>query len=279
MFIPTSFPEIEFKMLIFSGGESHIKLNNFIDYDEVSKVVITTRIKNGDDVMQLLIAADALKRKGIKNLDLIMPYIPYARQDRQCSDGESFTLKVFTGIINSVGFDKVYVFDAHSGISTTLIENVVEIDNHQYVSAALDMALFSLETEFNLISIDAGASKKINSLAEYIYNSGRKNFKVIQCNKKRNVSNGNIEGFEVFSGDLQGLPCFITDDICDGGASFIHAAKALKEKNAGDLYLFVSHGIFSKGFDELKEYYTRIFTTNSFSDVKNGILTKLRLDL
>jgi ribose-phosphate pyrophosphokinase len=167
----------------------------------------------------------------------------------------------------------------HSGISTTLIENVVEIDNHQYVSAALDMALFSLETEFNLISIDAGASKKINSLAEYIYNSGRKNFKVIQCNKKRNVSNGNIEGFEVFSGDLQGLPCFITDDICDGGASFIHAAKALKEKNAGDLYLFVSHGIFSKGFDELKEYYTRIFTTNSFSDVKNGILTKLRLDL
>lgn len=65
MFIPTSFPEIEFKMLKFSGGESHIKLNNLINYDEIEKVVVSSRVKNGDDVMQLLIAVDALKRKGI----------------------------------------------------------------------------------------------------------------------------------------------------------------------------------------------------------------------
>lgn len=138
-----------------------------------------------------------------------------------------------------------------------------------------------MKKEFKLISIDAGASKKIGELGEFLYSNGWTNFSIIQCNKKRNVSNGNIEGFEVFSDDLHGLPCFISDDICDGGASFIHAAKALKEKNAGDLYLFVSHGIFSKGFDELKQYYCKIFTTNSFKDVfdETGLVKQFKFEL
>ncbi len=134
-----------------------------------------------------------------------------------------------------------------------------------------------MKNKFKLISIDAGASKKINSLGEFLYSNGWTNFDIIQCNKKRNVSNGNIEGFEVFTDDLQGLPCFISDDICDGGASFIHAAKALKEKNCGDLYLFVTHGIFSKGFDELNKYFKKIYTTNSFSDVENENVKQFKL--
>lgn len=142
MFLPTAFPEIEFKMLKFSGGELHIKLNNGIDYTKIEKVVITNRITNGDDLMSILFAVDALRYKGVKSFDLVIPYIPYARQDRIAVKGESFTLKVFAGIINSVGFDKVYVFDAHSGISTALINNCENISNNQYI-------LMSLKDIFN----------------------------------------------------------------------------------------------------------------------------------
>ena len=74
-------------MFKFNGGEIHIKLNNDIDYTDIEKVVITNRFRSGDDIIKVLIAKDSLERKGIKVFDLVMPYIPYARQDRQCYDG------------------------------------------------------------------------------------------------------------------------------------------------------------------------------------------------
>lgn len=268
MFQPTAFPEIEFKMLKFSGGESHIKLNNNIEYSAIEKVVITTRISNGDQVMQLLIAVDALKRKGIKRFDLVMPYIPYARQDRQCDEGESFTLKVFTGIINSIGFEKVYVFDAHSDVSAGLIDNCVNIDNSQYVS---DISKIIDGKNTYLVSPDSGANKKINKLYEKINSSY---LGVIKCDKVRNVSTGELSGFEVFADDICGFDCLIVDDICDGGRTFTGIAKELKRKNAGNVYLFVSHGIFSYGFSELSDHFDRIFTTNSFNDITDEAALK-----
>jgi ribose-phosphate pyrophosphokinase len=68
----------------------------------------------------------------------------------------------------------------------------------------------------------------------------------------------------------------IVDDICDGGGTFIGLAAELKNKNAGKLYLAVSHGIFSKGFDSLK-CFDKIFTTNSFKDFDNEVITQINL--
>lgn len=121
-----------------------------------------------------------------------------------------------------------------------------------------------MEQNINLVSIDAGASKKINELAEYLYSKGYKNINIIQCNKKRNIKNGNIESFEVFKDNLDGVTTIIVDDIADGGESFIYAAKELIEKNAGNLYLVVSHGIFSKGLKELSKYFKQVYTTDSW---------------
>jgi len=65
------------------------------------------------------------------------------------------------------------------------------------------------------------------------------------------------------------------DDICDGGGTFLGLATALKEKNAGKLSLIVSHGIFSKGFEELNKSFDTVFTTNSFRDIEEEKVVQL----
>jgi len=275
MFTPTAHPEIEFKMIQFNGGEMHVKLNNNIDYSAVERVIITNRFKNGDDVIKVLIAKDALQRKGVENFDLVMPYAPYARQDRQCFNGESFTLKVFTDLINSAKFDNVIVLDSHSDVAPAMLNKCKNISNDQYVEMAYFEIVESDNAELILVSPDSGANKKSNKLFDNL-----KHFKdIVKCDKKRDVSNGKLSKFEVFSDDLHGASCLIVDDICDGGRTFIGIAETLKYKNAGNIYLFVTHGIFSNGFDELNKHFKAIYTTNSFNDVENSNVKQFKIEL
>lgn len=271
MFIPTAYTEIEFEMMQFYGGEMHIKLNNNIDYSNIEKVIITNRFKDGNDIIKVLIAKDALQRKGVKVFDLIMPYIPYARQDRQCTNGESFTLKVFTDLLNSAKFDTVYVLDSHSDVAPALINNCVNLSNEQYVL----MAFSDISCETILISPDSGANKKTNKL----FDSLKVFQSIVKCDKKRDLSNGKLSGFDVFSNDLHGKNCLIVDDICDGGRTFTGIAWELQNKNAGNIYLFVTHGIFSNGFDELNKYFSKIYCTNSFKDVENNNVKQFKIQL
>lgn len=275
LFIPqTSVNTINFELIVFSGGELHIKLDNDLNYLLIDSVTISNRFKNGDDIIKVLIAKDALQRKGIKNFDLIMPYVPYARQDRQCFNGESFTLKVFTDIINSAKFDNIYILDSHSDVAHALLNNCINISNEEYVNQAYLDIIKNTNKEVLLVSPDSGANKKMNKLFENL-----KVFKtLVKCDKKRDVSNGNLSGFEVFSNDLKGSCCLIVDDICDGGRTFIGIAEALKSKNAGDIYLFVSHGIFSNGFTELEKYFKTIYTTNSFKNIEYPLIKQFKLN-
>jgi ribose-phosphate pyrophosphokinase len=100
---------------------------------------------------------------------------------------------------------------------------------------------------------------------------------IIKCDKVRNMATGQLSNFEVFSKDLMGTNCLIVDDICDGGRTFIGVADELKKKNAGNIYLFVTHGIFSNGLDELKKHFTRIYTTNSVKDINDDFITQFNL--
>jgi len=271
-FKPTSNDEISYELFKFNGGELHIKLDNDIDYSSIEEVVITNRFKSSDDIIKVLITKDALKRKGINIFTLVMPYIPYARQDRQCNIGESFTLKVFTRIINSANFNKVIVLDAHSDVAPALLDNCINIKNTKYV---LDAVKTITDDEIILISPDSGANKKSN----YVYDNLKVFNGLVKCDKRRNMETGKLSGFEVFTNNLNKQTCLIVDDICDGGRTFIGISEELKKKNAGKIYLFVTHGIFSNGFDELKKHFDGIFTTNSFSDIKNDLLTQFKIKI
>lgn len=259
--------EIKFDYFVFSGGEPHIKILSEVETD--GKVLITQRIQSFNDVGKLLVSVDALRNLGVNNIELLLPYFPAARQDRLMTNGEALTVKVYANLINALRLNRVTIFDAHSEVAPALLDNCISINNFKFLEKVVEQ----LPSDILLISPDGGALKKIYKVAAYL-----QDYEVVECSKSRDVKTGALSGFKVYADDLKGKDCLIVDDICDGGGTFIGLAKALKAKNAGKLYLAVSHGIFSKGFEKLEEDFDSIFTTNSFSSLDaNPILTQINL--
>lgn len=273
-FLPTSYPELKFNSFIFNGGELNIKID--LQNKHVEKVIITSQIMNSNDLIEILLAKDALHNLGINNISLFIPYLPYARQDRICNIGEAFSLKTFCGLINSCNFTKVFVLDAHSDVGPALLNNCVNISNNEYVIQTCDFINEIDTSEILLISPDAGANKKANKL----FLDSNRFTNLIKCDKIRDLKTGNLTGFEVFSDDLQGKSCLIVDDICDGGRTFIGIVEELKKKNAGNVYLFITHGIFSAGLEELNIHFKKIYTTNSFksNSIKKAVTFNIYLN-
>lgn len=256
---------LKFESFIFNGGEPHIKISESQLEDAIT---ITHRIRSFNDLGLLLVATDAVKRMGVKDIELFIPYFPGSRQDRLMVTGESLTVKVYADLINAQQYKRVLIFDPHSDVTPALITNVKVLNNHKYVKHCLG----ELNDEVVLIAPDGGALKKIYKLSNYLGG-----LEVIECSKKRYINTGALTGFKVHQDDLRGKHCVIVDDICDGGGTFVGLADSLKRKNAGDLSLIVSHGIFSKGLMPLENRFRNIFSTNSFKDFDDKILTQIPL--
>jgi ribose-phosphate pyrophosphokinase len=265
-FKPLDGQEIQFQSFVFAGGEPHVKINP--DFDQTMPVTITHRLNSFNDLGLLCLAVDALQRMHIKLADLYIPYFPAARQDRVMVKGEPLSVKVYADIINTFKFKKVFVFDAHSEVTSAVLNNCEVIPNHVFIQKVIQ----SIGNEVLLISPDGGALKKIYKVSEFL--SG---VEVVECSKSRDVKTGKLTGFKVYADDLNGTDCLIVDDICDGGGTFIGLAEELKKKNAGKLYLAISHGIFSKGFENLT-CFEKIFTTDSFKNMESNGLIQMKLE-
>ncbi len=264
-FKPKEGEEIQFESFTFFGGEPHIKINP--NFDTSKSITVTHRLNSFNDLGLLCLAVDALHRMEAKLETLIIPYFPSARQDRVMVKGEPLSVKVYADIINALNFNRVIVFDAHSEVTPAVLNNCELIANYKFVEKVIQ----EIGNNVLLISPDGGALKKIYKVSEFLGG-----IEVIECSKSRDVKTGKLTGFKVYADDLQGKDCLIVDDICDGGGTFIGLADELKNKNAGNLYLVVSHGIFSKGFEDLK-CFERIFTTDSFKNMESDCLTQMKL--
>ncbi|MNR04820.1 Ribose-phosphate pyrophosphokinase 2 [compost metagenome] len=205
---------------------------------------------------------------GVKAIKLFVPYFPAARQDRVMIPGEPLTVKVYADIINALGLDNVTVFDPHSEVTPALLNNCTVIPNHVFIQKVVAQ----IGEAVKLISPDGGALKKIYKVSEFLGGG-----EVVECSKSRDVKTGKLSGFKVYADDLKGADCLIVDDICDGGGTFIGLAEELKNKNAGHLYLAISHGIFSKGFSELSKHFDQIFTTDSIKEIDHTGVIQLKL--
>lgn len=266
-FKPLDGEEIQFENFTFAGGEPHIKINT--DFDHSEKVIITHRLNSFNDLGLLCLAVDALQRMGVETTELYIPYFPAARQDRVMVKGEPLSVKVYAEIINALKFKKVIVFDAHSEVTPAVLNNCEVVPNHQFIKNVIE----NIGSDVLLISPDGGALKKIYKVSEYLGG-----VEVVECSKSRNVKTGKLTGFKVYTDDLQGKDCLIVDDICDGGGTFIGLAEELKNKNAGKLFLAVSHGIFSKGFESLA-CFEKVFTTNSIKEIWYENLVQYKIEI
>lgn len=210
----------------FPAGEVGIKTNSG-DYLNT----IYADIKSSDEFMAMLLLADLVGSVQT----LIIPYIPYGRQDRACHAGEPFSLRVAARLINTICAKKVITIDPHSHVTNALINNLIIVDESDYLPAA---------DKFDcIVSPDAGAAKKTEKY------SAKLSLPIVQCLKERNQF-GEITRTTVH-GEVIGKRCLIVDDICDGGATFIAIADALRNGGADYIHLHVSHGIFSKGINHL----------------------------
>lgn len=254
---------IPVKVFTFSGGEVHVKIDMeaikeaFIDTTNSQRVEIHQDIRSSDDFMAVVMAKDALDeifRFHPVPIELFSLYVPYARQDRYCEKGEAFGVKAFGRLLNALGFSRVVIADPHSEVTPAVVNNLDTIAQHDI---AFKMLGWKLRMEnFELVSPDGGALKKIFKLGT------KMNLQVHCADKIRDTATGDIIRTDISVQDFKGANLMIVDDICDGGRTFIELAKVLRERNAGKIELYVTHGIFSKGVDVFDGYLDCIHSFN-----------------
>jgi len=229
-------------------------------------VEIKSRLNNWLDLELIVATVASLKELGIKEIHLYVPYFLGARSDRKFeTGGNNYLRDVICPIINSLNFKSVICIDPHSDVLEACIKGFRKESNLQVVQGFFENNCIK---DYILVSPDAGASKKIHKLAEQIGYKGD----IITCSKDRD-ENGKLTKCVVslHAGHNFKKDFIIIDDICDGGNTFINIAKEILNSEELDykpkIYLVVTHGIFSKGFEELSKYFDGIYCTNSYSNV------------
>lgn len=269
--------EVDFQSWKFPAGEVGVKLSDtaifnagLVNEYQNCGFCIYWRFESNEEFFIIANLKDALRVEGANECSLVMPYVPYARQDRVCHTGESFGLKVFAELLNSLNFTDILAFDLHSDVAFKLIDNFADVK--QNVCAA-DLPKYDY-----LIAPDKGASAKINTHRQVtdIENPT----KVITLSKAR--VNDRIVYEDLPRGTIPSdARVCVVDDISDGNGTFIALASMLYETgNMGNvLDLYVTHGIFSKGVDNIAHLYSNVYTTNLMNKaVKDQVIQLLDPD-
>lgn len=227
----------DYKVFKFPTGEVQVTLMKY--YPKRTQTTITGSVLSSDNLMELLQLNDALIRAGYKEIHLVMPYCAYSRQDRVCNYGESFSLKVFTQLINSCNFASVTTWDNHSDVSTALLDRCTNIHVKDLIEPVSN-------NEYDyLVSPDAGANKKVFDLSK------RMKIPMIRADKIRDTSTGAIIDTQVYTTkeQIEGKRLLIVDDICAGGRTFKELAQKLKSIANCNIDLYVTHGFFNNSVD------------------------------
>ena len=267
--------DIKFQISKFPDGQQSVTITDskhVLDISQISghPVRIKSRLNSFKDLELIICATQALRDLHIKEIHLYVPYFVGARSDRKFVKGSTNYLKnVICPIINSQNFETVEVIDPHSDVLEACLNNYIKEDNHRLVKFALPLIdnKDGAQKRVVLVSPDAGAYKKIFDVAQRF---GIEN--VVTASKHRDIQTGKITHTEIphIDHDGEDHKFVIVDDICDGGRTFTELAKEIRKHNAiSDIYLIVTHGIFSAGLKPLNQEFTSIFCTNSYSDMNN----------
>jgi ribose-phosphate pyrophosphokinase len=267
--------EIKFTVSKFPDGQQSITIDSAPAFIKGSDVKLYSRLNNFRDLELIICANQALRDMTVSSVHLYTPYFMGARSDRKFTEGSINYLKqVICPIINSQNFDSILVVDPHSDVLEACLNNYLKMDNHTVVKHALSNIdnKNGAHNRICLVSPDAGAFKKIFDVAQKFDITN-----VVTAMKHRDIRSGKITHTEVpnlpVSIDGEEMKYVIVDDICDGGRTFTELAKAIQNQRPdAKIYLIVTHGIFSAGFEELSKWFEKIYTTNSVKDIENESL-------
>ena len=217
----------------FSDGEIYIEINENIRGNSIFLIQSVSSPAN-DNLMELLLCIDALKRSSAKNITAVIPYFGYARQDRKVAPRTSISAKLVSNLITKAGADRVVTVDLHAGQIQGFFD--IPVDN------LFATPIFSRHIKRNIkgknlicVAPDVGGVERTRALA-------RKLDLGIAIIDKRRPTPGKSQVMNVV-GNVKNKTCIIVDDIIDSGGTIVNAAKALKERGAKDVYVYITHGV------------------------------------
>jgi ribose-phosphate pyrophosphokinase len=205
---------------------------------EDAYVIQSTSFPANDNLMELLILVDALKRSMARRITAVMPYFGYARQDRRPGPRTPISAKLVANLIERAGVDRVMTVDLHAG----QIQGFFDIPTDNLFAAPV-MTRDILErhdvSNLMVVSPDVGGVVRARALAK------RFNVPIAICDKRRERP-GESEVMNVI-GDVRGKCCLLVDDIVDSGGTLINAANALLAAGALEVVAYLTHGVLSGG--------------------------------
>ena len=219
----------------FADGEIYIEINENIRGNSVF-VIQSTSTPVNDNLMELLLCLDALKRSSAKNITAVIPYFGYARQDRKVAPRTSISAKVVSNLISMAGADRVVTVDLHAGQIQGFFD--IPVDN-LFATPIFARHVKKKIKSKNIICVapDVGGTERARALGKLL-NVG------LAIVDKRRPKPGQSQVMNLI-GDVKGKTCIIVDDIIDSGGTIVNAAKALKDRGAKEVYVYITHGVLS----------------------------------
>ena len=219
----------------FADGEIYIEINENIRGNSVFVIQSTSNPAN-DNLMELLLVIDALRRSSAKNVTAVIPYFGYARQDRKVAPRTSISAKVVANLISNAGASRVVTVDLHAGQIQGFFD--MPVDNlfttplfAKYIKKKLS------NKKLICVSPDVGGVQRTRGLATRI----KADLAIID---KRRPAPGKSQVMNII-GNVKNKTCIIVDDIIDSGGTIVNAVEALKKNGANEVYVFITHAVLS----------------------------------
>ena len=222
----------------FADEEVFVEINENVRGEDVF-VIQSTSFPTNDNLMELLICIDALRRASAKRITAVVPYFGYARQDRKPGPRTPISAKLVANIITVAGANRVLSMDLHAG----QIQGFFDIPTDNLWAApvmAADIHARFAGRKLMVVSPDVGGVVRARSLAKRLDNAP------LAIVDKRRERAGESEVMNII-GDVEGHCCILIDDIVDSAGTLCNAAAALKQQGAEEVFAYSSHGVLSGG--------------------------------
>lgn len=220
----------------FKDGEIYVRIAESVRGSHVF-VIQPTSSRVNENLMELLITIDALRRASADKITAVIPYYGYARQDRKAKSREPITAKLVANLIMKAGADRVLAVDLHSRQIQGFFD--IPVDNLAAISAFADYVKKKKLKDIVVVSPDAGGAKRARALARQLDIETP-----IALIDKRRPKPNVVEKMRVV-GDVGGKTAIIIDDMIDTGGTIAKAVDALKDKGVKDIYVCATHAVFS----------------------------------
>lgn len=221
----------------FADMEVFVEVQENVRGEDVY-VLQSTSFPANDNLMELLILIDAVKRASARRITAVMPYFGYARQDRKPGPRTPISAKLVANLIERAGVQRVMTLDLHAG----QIQGFFDIPTDNLYAAPVIVRDIQERYELSklvVVSPDVGGVVRARALAKRI------NVPIAICDKRRERP-GESEVMNVI-GDVKGKRCILIDDIVDSGGTLINAATALLEQGASEATAYITHGVLTSG--------------------------------